>query len=186
MKIMTVEEALVEMKAKEKNGKIVVNRFSKKNFTRLLTAMANDVDFTTDYVKVKKGEIDTVEKIMVSKEFRKWCKALLEKAGIDKSESVKILDKEFVIPSMDGLYEFFATALYEYMNAGNQFEFLPKKDFVGKLYIKNIDEKTNVTEAHSPQDRSYLGTFETKKKKHKEIASKSSCPSWLQERKKIK
>lgn len=186
MKVLTVEEALAEMKAKTKNGKTIVNRFNKKNFTKLLTALANDVEFTTEVAKIKKGDLDTVEEIMVSKEFRKWCKSLLEKAGMDKSESVKILDKSFIIPSMDGMYEFFATALYEYMGAGNQFEFLPKKDFNGKIYLKDVDDKTTITDAHSPQDRSYLGTYETKKKKHKEVASKSSCPSWLQERKKIK
>lgn len=182
---LTVQEALEEMSAKTKNGKVVINRFNKKNFNKLLTAIANDVEFKAEVAKVKKGELDSVEEIMVTKGFRQWCKSLLEKAGVDKSESVRVLDGEFVIPNMDGLYEFFASALYEYINAGNQFDFIPNKEFKGSLYLKNVDEKVTVTDAHSPQDRSYLGTFETTKKKHKELAVKSGCPKFLQSRKRV-
>ena len=183
----TVKETLEEMTATKKNssGKIVINRFNKKNFTKLMTAMANDVDFKAEVAKAKNGELDSVEEILVTKEFRKWCKNLLEKAGVDKNESVRILDGEFQIPSMDGLYEFFATALYTYIDAGNQFDMLPTNDFKGSIYMKSVDEKTTVTEAHSPKDRSYLGTFKTTKKKHKEIAVKSGCPKWLAKRYKV-
>lgn len=185
-KVLTVKEALATMQAKTNdNGKIVINRFNKKNFNTLMTALANDVDFTTQVAKVKKGELDSLENVMVTKEFRKWCKKLIEKMGVDKTESEKVLSADFVIPDMDGLYEFFATALYEYIAAGNQFDFLPKEDFKGSIYIKNVDEKVTVSDAFSPQDRTYLGTYETTKKKHKEIASKSSCPSFLVNRKKV-
>jgi hypothetical protein len=185
-KIMTVQEALDSMSAKKNaNGKIVINRFNKKNFNTLMLAMANDVNFKTEMAKVKKGELDSVEDVMVTKGFRQWCKTLIEKAGVDKSESVRVLDDEFVIPNMEGLYEFFASALYEYINAGNQFDFIPTKEFKGGIYIKNIDEKTTVADAHSPQDRSYLGTFETTKKKHKELGVKTGCPAFLQSRKRV-
>jgi hypothetical protein len=50
--VMTVEEALASMESKEgKNGNIVINRFNKKNFNTLMTAMANDPEFTTKVVK---------------------------------------------------------------------------------------------------------------------------------------
>ncbi len=185
-KIMTVEEALETMRAKANaKGKVTVNRFNKKNFNTLMTALANDLEFKAKVAKVKKGELDSLEDVMVTKEFRKWCKKLVEKMGVDKTESEKVLTSEFQIPDMDGMYEFFATALYEYMNAGNQFEMLPKEDFKGLIYLKDVDEKTTVSDAFSPQDRSYLGTFETTKKKHKEVAAKSSCPSFLVNRKKV-
>ena len=185
-KIMTVEEALNTMRAKANaKGKVTINRFNKKNFNTLMTALANDIEFKTQVAKVKKGELDSLEDIMVTKEFRKWCKKLVERMGVDKTESEKVLTADFTIPDMEGLYEFFATALYEYMNAGNQFELLPKNDFKGLIYLKDVDEKTTTSDAYSPQDRSYLGTFETTKKKHKEVAAKSSCPAFLTTRKKV-
>ena len=182
-----VQETLAEMSAKTNaNGKVVINRFNKKNFTKLMTAMANDTEFKTEYAKSKNGEISEVEDIMVTKEFRKWCMKLLEKAGVDKNESVRIMDGNFQFPSMEGFYEFFSTALYKYIDAGNQFDFIPNKEFKGSIYMKNVDEKTTVADAHSPKDRSYLGTYETTKKKHKEIGVKSTCPKWLIKRSKIK
>ena len=111
-KILTVQEALASMQAKtNEKGKKVINRFNKKNFTTLMTALANDLDFKAEVAKVKKGELDSVEEVMVTKEFRKWCKKLIEKAGVDKSESERVLSPDFEIDNMEGLYEFFATAL---------------------------------------------------------------------------
>ena len=186
---MTVEEALASMKAKEgKNGKPVINRFNKKNFTTLMTAMANDPEFTAKVVKVKNDEIDSVEEVMVSKGFREFCRKIVEKAGVDKKESAIVLTSAFEFSNSDlnGLYEFFADAVYEYMAAGNQFEFLPTEDFKGSISLKNVDTITKTAEAFSPKDRSSLGIFETTKKAHKELAVKSSCPSFLKHRKKVK
>lgn len=185
-KILTVQEALNSMSAKEgKNGKVTLNRFNKKNFGILMTALANDVDFTSKVAKVKAGELDTVEDVLVTKGFRKWCKNLVEKAGVDKAESERVMSADFQIDNMDGLYEFFASALYQYIEAGNQFDFLPTEDFKGSLYLKSVDEKTTVADVKSPQDGSYIGTFETTKKKHKELAVKSGCPAFLKNRKKV-
>ena len=188
-KVMTVEEALASMSAKEgKNGKPVINRFNKKNFTMLMTAMANDPDFTAKVVKVKNGDIDSIDEVMVTKGFRKFCKKVLEKAGVDKNESdiVYSTSFEFSNSDLDGLYEFFADAVYEYMKAGNQFDLLPTEEFKGSISIKDVCEVTKTAEAFSPKDRSSLGVFETTKKAHKELAVKSSCPSFLKSRKKIK
>lgn len=186
-KIMTVQEALESMKGKKNaKGEMVINRFNKKNFTKLMVAMANDVDFKTELVKIKKDEIDSVEDVMVTKGFRKWCKSLVEKAGVDKAESERVLSEDFKIENMDGLYEFFATALYKYMEAGNRFDLIPNKEFKGGIYLKEVPERERTADAFSPKDRTYLGTYKTKKKKHKELFIKSSCPSFLQERVKIK
>lgn len=186
-KIMTVEEALASMKGKKnEKGQVVINRFNKKNFTRLMTAMANDTEFKTEYVKVKNGEVDSVEDIMVTKGFRKWCKRLVEKAGVDKAESERVMSEDFTIDNMDGLYEFFATALYKYMEAGNRFDLIPNKEFKGGICLGNVEETVKVADAHSPKDRSYLGTYETTTKSHKKLVAKSSCPAFLKNRKKVK
>lgn len=188
-KIMTVEEALASMKAKEgKNGKPVVNRFNKKNFTLLMTAMANDPEFAAKVVKVKNNAIDSVEDVMVSKGFREFCRKIVEKAGVDKKESAIVMTSEFEFAPSDlnGLYEFFADAMYEYMSAGNQFDLLPTEDFKGSISLKNVGEVVKTAEAFSPKDRTSLGTFKTTKKAHKELAVKSSCPSFLKDRVKVK
>lgn len=160
-------------------------RFNKKKFTTLMKALANDIEFQAKVAKVKKGELESVESIMVTKGFREWCKKLLEKAGVDKNESNIVLSSDFTIDNMDGLYEFFVTAIYEYINSGNQFDFLPTEDFKGSIYIKNVPEKVSVTDAYSPQDRTYLGTFETTKKAHKELGIKSGCPAFLKNKKPV-
>ena len=186
MKVMSVKEALEEIKAKPgKNGKIVINRFSKKSFNSLMKAMINDPDFSAKVAKVKGGDLESVETVMVTKGFREWIKKLLEKAGIDKTESAMALSSDFEIDNVDGLYEFFVTAVYEYMAAGNRFDFMPTEDFKGGIEIKEVAEKTTIADAHSPQDRSYLGTFKTTKKAHKELKVKTSCPSFLAKREKV-
>ena len=69
---MTVNEALQTMT--NENGK---NRFNKKNFTDLMTALANDQEFVTRVAKVRNSEIDVIEKVAVSKGFREFCKKIL-------------------------------------------------------------------------------------------------------------
>ena len=190
-KIMTVQEVLDSIQAKENaKGNKVLNRFNKKNFNALMLAMANDVDFTSKVgKKVKDADgADSVEleDVMVTKEFRKWCKKLVETAGIDKVESEKIMTSDFVINDVEGLYDFFATALYEYLNAGNKFDLPTKDDFEGSIYMKDVEESTRTYEGRNPATGESLGVFEATNKKHKEIAVKSSCPSWLSEKRKIK
>lgn len=185
-KVMTVKEALESMQGKVKeNGDVVVNRFNKRNFNTLMVALANDIEFTAKVAKVKKGECE-LEDVMVTKGFRKWCKNLVEKMGVDSSESARIMTDKFVIDNMDGLYDFFAEAMYQYMDAGNRFDLPGKKDFQGGMYIKNVPETKKVADFTNPADKSFIGTFETTKKKHKELKVKSSCPSYLSEKRKIK
>ena len=182
----TVSEFLKEIAGKpNKKGKVVPNRFNKKTFSKLMKVMANDPDFTTEVVDVKNGEANA-NTIMVSKKFREWCQKLVEKFGVDKKDSEIILSKDFQFGNMDGLYEFFATALYEYISAGNYFEFIPKSDFKGKVYIKDIPETTVVRDAKKPQTGEYIGTFETTYKQHKQLGMKSGCPVFLKNRKPVK
>lgn len=183
--VMTVEEALKTMQGKMKeNGEVVVNRFNKKNFNTLMVALANDLEFTTKIAKVKKDECE-LEDVMVTKGFRQWCKKLVEKAGVDKSESERILTDDFIIDNMDGLYDFFAEAMYQYMLAGNRFDLPNKEDFKGGVYLKDIPESVKVADHKNPLDNSFLGTFETTKKRHKELRAKSSCPTYLSSKRKI-
>ena len=184
-KILSVEEAIASITAKtNKKGNKVVNRFNKKNFNTLMLAMVNDVDFTTRVAK-KAGDSYELEDILVTKEFRKWCRNLVEKAGVDKSESEIVMSNEFKIDNVEGLYEFFATALYLYIEKGNRFDLLPKEDFKGSIKIKEVKKSSKVSSARSPQTKEYLGDFEVTKESHKVLSVKSSCPDWLKSRRKV-
>lgn len=186
MKILTVEEAIASMKAKENaKGKKVINRFSKKNFNTLMVAMANDTEFKARVAKTKGAKLDSIEEVMVTKGFREWCKKLVEQAGVDKNESARVLTSDFKIDNMEGLYEFFTSAIYTYMEAGNKFDFMPTEDFKGSIFIKDIDEKETTAESKNVQTGESLGVFKTNKKKHKELGVKSGCPSFLKTRTRV-
>ena len=184
-KIMTVEEALATMQAKTNaKGEKVLNRFNKKNFNILMTAIANDVDFTEKVAK-KTGDTYELEDVMVTKAFRKWCKKLVEKAGIDSQESDIVMSPEFKIDDCEALYDFFAAALYEYMDAGNKFDLPNKEDFQGSFYLNEIGETVKEYEARNPASGEIIGKFEGKTKKHKEAKVKSTAPAWLSSKRKL-
>lgn len=183
-----VNETLDEIRPKHKNskGEDIPNRFSKKNFTNLMKAMANDPSFSIKVPVIKEGKKDHIENIMVTEGFRKWCKKLLEKAGFDKKESAMVLDSSFEIDTMDGLYEFFATALYEYMKAGNRFDLIPREDFKGSLSVVKKPKDKKVRDSRDPKTGKSLGTFEYTNESYHSVVASSPCPSYLKGRKKIK
>lgn len=185
--IISVEEVLKEMRASRKeDGNFDYNRFNKKNFEKLMKTMLNDPEFTTDIAYSKKGELLSVDKIEVTKGFRKFCKRVIENSGVDKKESERILTDEFMFDNVSGLYEFFATALYLYIREGNRFDFIPKPDFKGSLAMKKVKKSTKVKSAYTPKSRDYLGDYEITTEDHDELVVKSKCPSYLKKRIKIK
>ena len=189
--IMTMQEVLDSIRAKAKPNKdgsegFTYNRFNKKSFENLLRAMLNDTDVKIGTIKVKNNEVSSKEDIMVTQEFRKFLQKILRTAGIDTEDSKAILSKDFIIDNVDGLYEFFTTAMYIYMDNGNKFDMIPTENFKGSLYINNVAETKKTQDAKNPKDGSSLGIFETTKKTHKKLCVKSSCPSYLVNRKKIK
>ena len=75
---MSVKETLKEMEGKTgKNGKMINNRFSKKNFNKLLKAMMNDTDVSIKVPVVKAGVVDHYEEVMVNENFRKFLKKVI-------------------------------------------------------------------------------------------------------------
>lgn len=183
----TVNEVLNEVSAStNEKGNIVYNRFSKKNFNELLLAMANDVEFTENVVKKAGDDYCLVDEVFVTKKFRKWLKKVVEKMGIDSKESQLIMSNDFTIDSVDGLYEFFMACVYEYMVVGNRFEIPPHEDFKGSIYIKDVKEKKKNIDVRNPKDGTFMGTYEIKNKKHKVLATKSPCPTYLSEKRRIK
>ena len=189
-KVMTVDEVLAEIQAKKKIDKkgvekFVYNRFNKKTYTNLLRAMMNDPNLKMVTVKLKKGDIDTTDDIMVSQLFREFLKGVLIKAGVDASDASAVMSEDFTIDNADGLYEFFATSLYLYMNSGNKFDLIPTPELKASIYLDTIPESSKTAEVRDPKTKESMGTFETTKKAHKVVKVKSSCPSWLSSRRKV-
>lgn len=168
------------------NGKTVLAKYSKDKFNALMRAIINDPNYTTEKAVVKNGELVSIEKIAVSQGFRKFIKHALEQYGVDSAESEKVLSGDFTVDNADGLYDFFATALYEYIESGNKFDLIPKEDFKGSICLKDRPETTKVVDTYQPKTREHLGTYEVTKKKHKVLSVKSSCPKYLRKRMKKK
>ena len=161
------------------------NRFSKKSFNDLMKAMLNDTEFVSEVAVTKNKELADVQKVMVTKEFRGFLKRILEKAGVDKAESAMVLDPTFTIDNVDGLYDFMTAAIYEYMDAKNTFEFPAKKDFRGKLNIKEKAATKKTSEARNPQTGESLGTWEYETKPYKTLVASSPAPEYLKTRRKL-
>jgi hypothetical protein len=184
MKPLSVEEAIKTITGDcSKNSDKL--RFNRKKFNLLMTALANDVDFTTHIAKVV-GDGYELTRIMPTKQFRLWCKKLLEKAGMDRTESKKVLSSDFEIDNVDGLYEFFASAIYMYIDeCKSEFDLLPKEDFKGGIYLKHVPEKTRKNvKTYSPKDRSFLGEYDETIKAHKELKLGATIPKYLKIREK--
>ena len=180
--VQTVEEVMAEITAKTNaQGKKVVNRFNKKNFSKLVTAAANDPEFVSTVAVTKKGELLGTETIAVGAEFRKWVRKIVEEAGIDPNESGIVESSDFRIPNMDWAYNFFAEVLWRYLQ-NNRFDLLTKEDFNATISIKDVAESTTTSETRKPGSNEILGKFETVKKEHKELSVKGKCPKWLQDR----
>ena len=160
------------------------SRFNKEKFNLLMRAMLNDPSFMEESVKYYHKDLQPVE-LAVTKDFRKFIKKILEKMGIDSNEAKSILDPEFKIDNVDGLYEFFASAIYEYMDLGNKFDLLPKKDFKGTIYLSNEEEKKRVYKARDPFSGKSLGEVEVTTGKHKKLKVSSSAPKWMVKRAKL-
>ena len=186
--VKSVQEVLEEIKAKNgKNGKVVINKFSRKKFDALMRAIFNDPTYTVKQAIVKDGQLVETVDIAVSDGFRKFCKKnILEKFKVDSAESARILDKDFTIDSVDGLYDFFVSAMYAYIDAGNKFDLIAKEDFKGSIFVKEMPASTKEVDVFHPQTREALGRVRTEKEPFKQLRMKSACPAYLKKRTKIK
>lgn len=160
-----------------------MSRFSKESFNEQIKAILNDPDFKVDVVKSSKLKEEgyTVEQIAVSQQFRGFCKKLLEKFGVDKYESEKVLSEDFKFTNVDGLYEFMATCIYEYLDAGNTFNFIPRYGFKGSLELEEKPEceKVSTLTDKEGNKKTYCTFFG----KHKKLKASSGCPSYLKKKK---
>ena len=179
MKILSVDDAI---KLINKNGGY--NRFNKKNFDILMVALINDNNFTSRVAKYRKGNL-IVEDILPTKKFRQWCKKLLESTGMDKKDAEIVMSDDFKIDNVDGIYDFFMAAMYEYMKDGNHFDFPSKEDFQGSIYLKKMKPSKKKSKQYNPKNRELIGEYITEKEAYTELCAKSTCPSYLKKRKPV-
>lgn len=187
MKTFTVDEVLSQITAtKKENGQYDYNRYSKSNVSMLLNAIINDPDFAIHVAKVKSGELSSVDELKVTEAFRRFCATLLEKFGVDKAESEKVMSAEFKFDfDASAVMDVAIACVQKYIEVGNTFDLFPQEDFKGSIRMKNVPASTKVSDAYSPQTREYLGKFETSKPAHRQLVVKSSCPKFLVNRRKI-
>lgn len=180
----SVNEVLTAIAAKiDHKGKKKLNQFNRSNFDRLINAAASDPEFTSQVAIIKKGEFQGYKEIACGKEFRKWLRGVVEKAGIDRSESGIVESSDFNVGNLDWMYDFFAEVLWLYLE-GNKFALPKKEDFDATLALKDVDEVIKVGEMRKPGGP-VIGNFETTKKAHKVLTAKSSCPKYLQSRRMV-
>lgn len=176
-----VNEVLAEIQKKGESP----NRFSKKSFNDVMKAMANDPDYTAKVAVVKDKKLDHTEDVEPAKEFRKFLKRVVEKAGIDKKESEMVMDPAFEIDNVDGLYDFFTAAQYEYMAAGNTFNFPNRERFKGSISINEKAAGKREAEAHNLQTKESMGWWEYSNEPYQALVASSPCPDYLKSRKKL-
>lgn len=175
-----VKDVLAEV-SKEKE----VGRFSKKAFSKLLTAMANDPDFKAEVAIIKKGEFLGYEEIAIGAEFREWVKKVVEKAGLDSADSAVVAGADFKIPNMDWMYDFFAEAMWTYMESGCRFDLHKKENFKGSLSISDVKAVHERKEVRKPGTNESMGLFDVDQKSYKKLVASSGCPSYLRKRIKV-
>lgn len=181
----TVNEVLTEIAAKvDSDGKKTLNRFNRKNFNKLVEAVASDPDFKAQVAQIKKGEFDGYKDVAVGESFRKWVRGIVERAGVDSKESEIVASEDFPMGDMGWMYDFFAEVLWLYMQ-GSKFDIPKKENFAGAtLSLKDVEETITTGKKTKPGGE-VLGVFETTKKAHVVMKVKSGCPPYMVYRKKV-
>lgn len=155
---------------------------SKNDFNKLAKAFLNDVEYTTHKVKgVDEDGKPVKEEIQPVKEYRKGLKKMLTDFGVDKQEAEKMMT-DYEIKSVEGQYEFISELLYQYMESGKKFQFIPKEDFNASMWIDDDEGDDDWKEYRNPSKPGE--SVYTKRKPHKVLNRKSTCPNWLKESKK--
>jgi len=160
-------------------------RFNKEEFNKNIKDILNNPDYSIGVVKISKAKEEgyTVSEVAVSKNFRKFCKKLLEQFGVDKFESEKVMTSDFQFTNVDGLYEFICTCIYKYIDEGNKFDFVPRMGFKGSLELVNVEAKEKTSKLKDADGN--INIYQTFMKPHKKLKASSSCPSYLKEKKKL-
>lgn len=170
----TYKELFEEIRESMKNGGKCT--FSKEQFTDLARAYLNDTEAVVKVAKTKNGEMFT-EETNVVKDFRKMIERILIDFGVDKQEASKVIE-DYQFTNVDAMYGVCSELIYNYVDAGKKFTFIPKEDCVASLTIKEYEDEVKYNK--NPKDPE-AEPVPTLYKKHKKMKVESLTPSWLKE-----
>ena len=158
-------------------------RFSKGTFSKLLTAIANEPEFKAQVAEIKNGQFAGYTDVAVGEKFRSWVRKVVEKAGVDATESAVVLSDGFTIPNCEWMYDMFAEAMFLYMENGGTFTMPKKEDFDGgRLQLASVAASDVTKEIKKPGSRESMGTFHITDKPYKKLIASSGIPKYLRER----
>lgn len=172
-----LEKIKKSKKEKEKKGKRAVSTFSRRGFTELLQTTLNDEGYESISCKMSKEGKLVIDSSYPVKEFReKFLQPILLDCKLDKEDAkAKTSKYVFTKSQVDTLYPIVSDTLYNYISMGKKFNFIPKKDFVASIAMK--DQPEGVKE--------YTNNGKKTKIKHKAcktLIKKSGTPSWLKDK----
>lgn len=177
---MNFDKLKKELKDQIEKGEKKRNH-SKSDFNKFAKAFVNDPEFTSYKVKgVDENGQPIKEEIKPVEAYRKDVKKVLLDFGVDKQEAEKIMS-EYQFKNTDAAYEMVSELMYQYLDTGKKFGFMPKEDFNGSIFIDDVEADDDWQEYRIP---SKPGEFTyTKRKAHRTLNRKSTCPNWLKEKK---
>lgn len=170
-----IKKAIMEKTKDKKPGSAV---FNKEEYTDFIRAGLNEVDMEVEIVSKRDKDTGHVEtkKIKPIEKFREeFLKPILMDYGVDEAEANNIKTSE--IKSVGGIYEAIKELDYQYMETGRRIDYLPKENFQGSMYLKEVGEVTK--EFKVPNKKDEAGNPMTVKgtiQEHIQLKAKSKAP----------
>lgn len=168
-----LDEIVATAKSKSKDGELKTT-FSRRMYNDVVNAMVNDPDYTFNTIQTKNGKVEEVASTPV-KEFReKMLTPILNEVRMDAEDQKKFIENyEFTKGQTDAIYDVATASMEEYMALGKTFRFPSTKDFTAAISVRNMPESVYT----NPKTGN-----KTKRKAHRALVKKSSCPNWLKEK----
>lgn len=168
-----LDEIVSTAKSKSKDGKMK-GTFSRRMYNEVVNAMVNDPDYTFTTVQLKGGKPEEFVMTPV-KDFReKLLTPILNEVRMDSEDQKKFIEGyEFTKGQTEAFYDIATASMEEYMNLGKTFRFPSTKDFSAAISVRNMPESVYTNNRTGNK---------TKRKAHRALVKKSSCPSWLKEK----
>lgn len=173
-----MQNAANELAEKKKAGKRTVSTFSRRGFAEMMQTMLNDVDYESSTCRVDKDGKMAKETFYPIRDFReKFILPIMLDCNLDKEDAKeKALKYNFGKSQVDSLYPVLSDGVYNYINSGKKFNFIPKEDFSASIAIKEQEECVKEYNTRGGKKT------KIKHKACKTLIKKSGTPSWLKDR----
>lgn len=168
-----IDEIVKTAKAASKDGELKTS-FSRRFYDDVAGAIMNDPDYETKDIKVRQGKPTEIIR-KPSKEFReKMFTPILNTFNVDSEDAKKFINEyEFTQAQAATMYDMMAAINWEYMKTGKILRLPSKKDFVGSINLRDVEE--------SVYENKKTGV-KTKRKAHRALLKRSNTPPWCKEK----